>query len=162
VLGREELIVRKDPSVVGDDQKFAPRGQDKLAVGRKHLPVKGHDIAEPTHVLGRAEPVAVISDILFVRSADPLFEGFVAPRFPSLDVVLAVWHPQRGNGDTSTLLISFVPYVDISIGQCLSVEHVFLSHLISQDLRSVPRPANFARALGEIHDLVGQKVTVSR
>ena len=31
-LGWEELIVREDPSVVGDDQKFAARGQDSLAL----------------------------------------------------------------------------------------------------------------------------------
>jgi hypothetical protein len=42
--------------------------------------------------------------------------------------VLAFRHPQRGDGVPPVLLVLFIPYGDVSIGERLRVEHDFLSN----------------------------------
>jgi len=63
-----------------------------------------------------------------VRSSDSLLQVIIALRLPRCDEVLAIRHPKRGDGVPPTLLVFFIPYGNVSIGQRLRVEHDFLSN----------------------------------
>lgn len=42
-----------------------------------------------------AKSVAVIPDISFMGSSDPLLQLVIASGLPAFDEVLAIWHPKR-------------------------------------------------------------------
>jgi hypothetical protein len=78
--------------------------------------MKSNHVVQATRIPGRAKPIAVISDVFFVRSANSFFERVVASHLLPLDVVLAFWNPQRSDRGAPTAFISFIPYSNVTIG----------------------------------------------
>src|SRR5437764_2642789 len=127
-LSRKELIIDQDPPFIVDDQKLQSPGQDGVTVGGQHLPMERHDVVQTAGARRCAKSVAVVPDVLFVGSPDPLLQFLIASGLPAFDEVLAVWHPKRRYGVPPALLVGFIPYGNVSIGYRLCVEHRFLAN----------------------------------
>src|SRR4051812_35757911 len=117
LLNREEHVVDEDPAVVADDQNLESPAENSIAVRRQHFPVEGNDIAQPTSVFRSAKPVAVVPDILVVRSKDALFERVIPSRFAHADIVLTLRYPKFRDLLPAAAGIGLMPNGNITIGK---------------------------------------------